>query len=256
MNKFKGKCLTLLENTLNRYQQGGFLAGDYVKIKKNALKSEMVDKMSDAMKNMIKVAMKENTHLRVSYIKSTAAEAMNGPINAANIPGCLWADIVFEYAPGMWKDPMTVPVEILEKIEMDGDMTGYAPYKQNIKRPNNEIRTPVEVKNTNNADKEVSITHNLTVKNTKLANTPAPKDGREGLKKPKKLHESAFKNEADMIWEAYNNKPSPTQSKPSNISDDEFTWWYDSVQWTGTESKYEVASMAWQEAIRRIQTKE
>lgn len=208
MKKFTGKCDTIFENTQFRYQNQGLLCGDYVKIAKNALKNEKVQHMSSQMQEMIKTAMKDNVNLRVSYIKSVAAEAMNGPVNAANIPGCLWADIVFEYAPGMWKDPMTLPVEILEKISPESEAEGYVHYKDNIVRPNGTIIKPIEVQNTNNREKEISPNHNLSDKNVKLKGAKEPKSGRDQIEKPKKENVDirlGWNKDVDMLSEAYRN---------------------------------------------------
>lgn len=40
------------------------------------------------------------------------------------------------------------------------------------------------------------------------------------------------------------------ESPPENVDDDHFTWWFDAQEWT-TESPYEIAAMAWNEAVRR-----
>lgn len=205
--RFSGKYDSLMEQTMFRYQNQGFLCGDYVKIKKDALKHEKVSQMSPQMKAMIEAAIKGETNLRVSYIKSVAAEAMSGPVNAANIPGCLWADVVFEYAPGMWKDPMTLPIEILEKVDIENDMEGYAPYNKSLVRPNNEILKPMEVQNTDNTEsKKINPNHNLPDKNVRLAHTKNPKSGLDDVDKPKKESvETRFgwNKDIDMLSEAY-----------------------------------------------------
>ena len=93
MNKFTGKFEKLHEETLYRHQQGGFLRGDYAKIKKDALKDKHVENFSEQLKGIIHNAISNDTMLRVSYIKSGKSEAYSGPVDAANIPSCeLWAD--------------------------------------------------------------------------------------------------------------------------------------------------------------------
>ena len=56
----------------------------------------------------------------------------------------------------------------------------------------------------------------------------------------------------------YNSKP-PLQmvTTPASVSDDEFTWWHDALMSTpGAEkmSPYEIASMAWHEAVKRMES--
>jgi len=41
------------------------------------------------------------------------------------------------------------------------------------------------------------------------------------------------------------------EKRPEKVSDDEFTWWYDAQDWEGM-SPYEIASAAWEEAVRRM----
>ena len=177
MNKFTGRFEQIHEETLYRHQQGGFLRGDYAKIKKDALKNEHVEQFSDQLKSIINDAIKNDTMLRVSYIKSGKSEAFSGPVDAANIPSCeLWADCYVEHAPGMWHNVMTLPMSILEKIEVEG-ANGFPQYNKNLIRPNTEEpKADKELKDQTLGDDEH---RKLTKKNTKLANTKEPKDGRK-----------------------------------------------------------------------------
>jgi hypothetical protein len=85
MKEFTGEFERIHEETLYRYQQGGFLRGDYAKIKKDALKHESVKGLSEQMKCILQDAINKGTMLRVSYIKSGATESFSGPVDAANI---------------------------------------------------------------------------------------------------------------------------------------------------------------------------
>lgn len=228
MKNFTGKYEAIFEETLNRFQQGGFLAGDYVKIKKDALKAEHTKKFTKQMQAMIESIIKSETPLRISYIKSAHAEAPSGPVGAPNVPGCVWADVVIEYAPGMWKDPMTLPLDILEKVEIESEgstgdtgMSGYAQYSPSILRPDHTQIKPTEVKSTNNREEEDSKEHNLTKKNVKLANTPKPKDG---MKTVKEHVDNSFgwSKDVNMLSEAYgkmDKKPAVKVTKAFSISE-------------------------------------
>ena len=294
MNKFTGKFEKLHEETLYRYQQGGFLRGDYVKIKKDALKNESIGQFSDQMKSILQDAIKNETTLRVSYIKSGRTESYSGPVDAANIPSCtLWADCYVEHAPGMWHNVMTIPLSILEKIEVEG-ANGFAPYDKNLVRPNTDEpdRMDKELKSQTLGDDE---NRKNAKKNTKLANTKEPKDGRK---------QTPFKEgvelgkENDCIFESYRktitegeyaqdivdsgmmgvhpfgasntrgrkkiSSPEPAQGEikarpkaQSNVSDDNFSWWYDEMMSSpGSEkmSGYEQAALAWHEAVKRMRS--
>lgn len=211
MNNFKGKCDAIFEAHLTRYQQNGFLSGDYVKISKKALTNEFVKRFSNQMKIMIEDVLKKDIPLRVSAIKTSHANALGGSVGMAEVPGVLWADVVIEYAPGMWRSPMTLPVEILEKVAIESEsstgdtgMSGYAPYSKEIVYPGREFIKPVEAKATNNREEAKSENYNLPTKNTKLANSKGAEQPK--VDKPKKLKEASekyIKNETDIINEVY-----------------------------------------------------
>ncbi|MDD4109921.1 MAG: hypothetical protein PHS54_00045 [Clostridia bacterium] len=202
MNKFTGKFEKIHEETLYRYQQNGFLRGDYAKIKKNALKHELIEKFSDQMKSILQDAIQNETVLRISYIKSGKSEAFSGPVDAANIPSCeLWADCYIEHAPGMWHNVMTIPLSILEKIEIEGS-NGFPPYNKNIVRDHNpdkdtDKKTDKEMKTQTKGDDE---NRKLAKKNTKLANTEEPKDGRKQAPFKEGIE---YGKENDFIFESY-----------------------------------------------------
>lgn len=201
MKKFEGRYEKICEETLFRFQQHGFLCGDHVKIKKNALSQECIKTMSEQVKALLHTAIKEEASFKVSYIKSNASESFSGPVGAPNVPGCIWADIYHEHAPGMFSNVLTVPVEILEKIEVEG-MNGYPQYDRKLVRPNVVEPTADEVmlKQTDGKKRD------LPKSNNKLAHSPKPKDGREGLTKPKKLNDSySPRKENNLIFEGYIN---------------------------------------------------
>jgi hypothetical protein len=200
MNNFSGKFEKLHEETLFRYQQAGFLRGDYARIKKDALKSESIQQLSDQMKAILQDAIKNETVLRVSYIKSGKSEAFSGPVDAANIPSAeLWADCYVEHAPGMWHNVMTVPLSILEKMEVDG-ANGFVPYNKNLVRPNTQEPTD-NSKELKDQTKGGDENRTLGKTNTKLAGTKAPKDGRDQTKFKESV--VGFGKENDLIFEAY-----------------------------------------------------
>ncbi len=206
MKNFTGKYERIIQEAIGRYQTNGFLGGDYVKINKSALSGEFGKSLSAQMKAMIEAVIKSNSNLRISVIKADHSDPLGSPIGSANQPGKLYADVVVEYAPGMWKDPMTLPVEVLEKVEVDSEgstgdtgMSGFAQYSASILRPDHTQIKPTELKATDNRSETPDDDHNLTTKNHKLANTKKPKDG---LKQVNASVEYGS-NDAHMIAEAY-----------------------------------------------------
>lgn len=215
MNKFTGKFEQIHEETLFRYQQGGFLRGDYAKIKKNALTHESVKQFSDQLKNILQDAIKNETMFRVSYIKSGQSESFSGPVDAANIPNKeLWADCYVEHAPGMWHNVITIPLGVLEKVDVEG-MNGFPEYNKNLVRPNTEEpeKPDKEMKDQTKGDDE---NRKLTKKNTKLANTPVPKDGRDQAKFKEGVE---YRKENDLMFESYATTISPAQCSIADEND-------------------------------------
>ncbi len=208
MNKFTGKFEQIHEETLFRYQQGGFLRGDYAKIKKTAFTHESVKQFSDQLKNTLQDAIKNETMFRVSYIKPGQSESFSGPVDAANIPSKeLWADCYVEYAPGMWNNVITIPLGVLEKVEVEG-MNGFPEYNKNLVRPNTEEpgKPDKEMKDQTKGDDE---NRKLTKKNTKLANTSNPKDGRDQAKFKEGVE---YRRENNLMFEAYTNTIQPASN--------------------------------------------
>lgn len=178
MRNFSGKFEQICETALTRFQQRGFLLGDYIKFRKDALKQDCVKGMSDQLKSIIDACIKNDTVLKISDVKSPNAEAPSGPVGAANVPGCLWADVYVEHAPGMFSNVMTIPLSIVDKIYPENEAEGYRPYDKKLIRKN---------KTDNNTDRDTlrkqqtmvdDETRKTPTKNTKLAFTREPKDGR------------------------------------------------------------------------------
>lgn len=203
--KFESKCSLLIEDTVYRYQTGGFLAGDIVKFRKNAFKNEKLMAMSEQYKAMVKNAMDTDLNLRVSSIKSIRPNT-SGNYQSTDAPGDFYVDLVVEYAPGLWKDPITVPMEVLEKVETG---INFAPVPDSLKRKNKEHK-PEKV-NTDGAER------NLTTTDAKNKFAKEPKDGRSQAKKPKAYKESAELEDlyGNMLTEAL----LPGRSKSFQITD-------------------------------------
>ena len=149
----------VLESYMERYTHGGFVTGDWVKFKNDVLSHPMLKDKSEAFKNRIKDFMKNDLHLKVACVKTTQDPFTVKP--ATEI------DIVREYAPGLWADPMTVPVDVLELVDT-GNNAFQHPVPDSLKRPN-RTHGPEEVdaEQTEGA-KKAKTTLNLPVADTKI----------------------------------------------------------------------------------------
>ena len=142
--KYDGKFETIFEETIMRFQQGGLLEGDYVRFIKNYQRNpKMKDKARTYMERL-DFMDKSDLHVKVSAIKAERTESTNGVVGAADAPTGHWADIVVEYAPGLWRDVITVPIEILERIDTGINWSPGTP--ESLMRKDNTNIKPIEVK--------------------------------------------------------------------------------------------------------------
>lgn len=110
----------LYENFVNRFGSAGFLPGDFVAIKKNALQHEEVKKSNSAYKQALESFIKDpSINLKISAIKPLRAQYASPQGFAGDTASGFVVDIVEEYAPGGYRGPMTVPIDILELKNAD-----------------------------------------------------------------------------------------------------------------------------------------
>ena len=109
----------LIENFLNRGNNGGFAIRDIVKFTKNYKTSEHFKKLHDNIKKIINQFVSEDKPIRVLDIK-TAETIPGNSINNAGARGHeVWIEIAQEYAPGRTDNSKSILVhpELLEIIE-------------------------------------------------------------------------------------------------------------------------------------------
>lgn len=189
--KFEGKYDTIIENTITRFEQGGVLSGDLVRFRKDAMKNEKIKGMMENYKAMIEDAMGTDLNLRVSAIKSirptTTGNYGGGSNSGTRAPTDYFVDIVVEYAPGLWRNPITVPIEVLEVVDTNGNL---APVPDSLKRKN-KVEMPKDVESPD-ADRKTPET------NTKPQFPNKTTDGRTQIKKPEEVKK---KNQGKLTLE-------------------------------------------------------
>jgi hypothetical protein len=109
------KFETLLEYSLGRYQLGGYLLGDIVRIKSTALSHPYLASRGQTFKDMVKSLIDNNKDLRVSSIKSIRPDVSGIPHRSA--PDGYYIDVFEEHAPGLAYNIMTLPSEVLELVD-------------------------------------------------------------------------------------------------------------------------------------------
>ena len=174
----------LFENLLERYQQGGFIIGDRVRFKKDALKSDFMKDKGQNFIDIVKSCMDPNfdLNLRISAIKSIYPTTTQNYRGGTESPDSIYADVIVEYAPGLYRTPMTVPIEILE-LQDDGINTG--PVPDSVKRKSKIEIKPKDVEAKQEADFEI----NLQNKNVQLPGGTKWNDSKPGAgNMPKKKY--------------------------------------------------------------------
>jgi len=97
---------------MQRYTLGGFLAGDLVIFKENALRDAWFKDKGINTVEKIKEMMNSGLNLRVSAVK-TILPAVGGAGNNDYNNGEVVLDITSEIAPGRYKDFITIPAHLV-----------------------------------------------------------------------------------------------------------------------------------------------
>ena len=163
------KFKSLYESLLGRYQQGGFVIGDRVKYRKDCLKLEFFASKPQGFIDIIKTCMEStfDLNLRISSLKSTRPTTTQNYRGGTEAPDDIFADVIIEYAPGLYRNPVTVPIEALELLD-DGINTG--PVPDSVKRKNDVQINPAKI----TAKSDVEFDVNLNNKNVKLSFAKPP----------------------------------------------------------------------------------
>ncbi len=152
----------LLEKELERFQTGGFCVGDRVHFVKDALKHEYVTSRAQSYQDIIAACMEPSfdLNLRIGAIKSIYPTTTQNYGNGTEAPDGTYFDVYIEYAPGLYRNPITVPCELIQPID-DGNNRGpvpdslvrknkiHGPKEQEAEQNNNAEGFDVNLKNKN-----------------------------------------------------------------------------------------------------------
>jgi hypothetical protein len=168
----------LYEGLLERYQQGGFIIGDRVRFKKNVLTMEFFKTKGQNFIDLVKSCSDPSfdLNLRISAIKSIYPTTTQNYRGGTESPDAIYADVIVEYAPGLYRTPMTVPIESLE-LQDDGINTG--PVPDSLKRKSQIVIKPEAVKAEQDAKHDINLsTANVAIPGAKSPSTwkPLPKN--------------------------------------------------------------------------------
>ena len=166
---------TLFEKELERFQLGGIIVGDRIRFKKDCLKLDYIKNRASSYQDIIRACSEPtfDLNLRVGAVKSiypTTSHNYTGGVTDA--PDGIFLDIYIEYAPGLYRNPMTVPIDAVEVID-DGNNRG--PVPDSLVRKN-KVHGPEEIKTKQSDFDNI----NLPIKNTTLPNANKWDDGKPG----------------------------------------------------------------------------
>jgi len=173
----------LFENVLERYQQGGFIIGDRVKFKKDCMDMDFFKNKGQSFIDIVQSCMQEgfDLNLRIGAIKSKWPTTTQNYRGGSEAPDDQYADIYIEYAPGLYRNPMTVPIGVLE-LQEDGINRG--PIPDSLKRKSKIEIKPGSVKAEQEAKGDINLGNkNVQIPGGKKWNDKEPGAGNKPSKK-------------------------------------------------------------------------
>ena len=148
----------IFESTIDRFKSGGLLTGDLVKFKSSAFSDAWIKKQLPNMIDKIKEFAESDKNIRVSAVKALRP-AVGGSIQQNEQVDDWYCDITQEEAPGLFLNFLTVPLHLLEQIDVYPNISPPIPDSQKYD-PNDEkvIIKPEEV-NLPKQDTELSAVY-------------------------------------------------------------------------------------------------
>lgn len=138
----KSKFNTLFESNFTRFQGGGFLTGDVVKLKSGWNDDDWCKSAPAQLIDMLNELDQSDLLIRVSSVKPIRS-AVNSSVDQALGADDFFIDIVQETAPGRYTGKfVTVPQHL---IELSGDNTTIPEIPDSLKREEKIDVKPVEL---------------------------------------------------------------------------------------------------------------
>tara|TARA_R110002020_G_scaffold96232_2_gene230688 strand:+ start:71 stop:661 length:591 start_codon:yes stop_codon:yes gene_type:complete len=175
------KFLKLIENTISRYSNGGFLTGDVVELVSNYKSKENYKKLSDDEKNYIDSYFDSDKNYRVVNIKTS--QATPAPGNSQNRGDDFTVEVALETGGGRYdmQGKVSLGADLIKKVE-SADGTFDSPKVPDSDRYDNKIQIdPVEPEEneeehqtmTQQGDSLKKSNLHLAKQNTKIPSKPA-----------------------------------------------------------------------------------
>lgn len=144
----------LFEDVYSRFQSGGLVTGDVVKFRRGALNSPFLKGAAPSLQQVIKELIESDLNLKVGAVRPMRPNqqyvgwsegGQNSKGNRVGEEGRVnkdiggpaigySVDVVQEYAPGLWRNPITIPIELIERVEDTGANTPPVPIPDSWRR--------------------------------------------------------------------------------------------------------------------------
>ena len=225
---FKSKFVLLAEEETSRYRQGGYLMGDFAIINKKALNHPEIKNKPSNFIDVVKELINSDLPLKISAVKSERPESQHDLYGAGSLMTKIYIDLYQEYAPGLFKNAITLPAEVVDVVKPEGNNWSPA-HPETWKYDNKEEINGKPVK-----DAEGDLEHQTQGSKRKTATKDTKgitKGTAKGAKvqKPVEYKESVEKNDTDLLAEAYD-----------NVTDEEYTRNQDRSRETSDTTAFDV----------------
>lgn len=206
--EFKSKFMILAEEETTRWRQGGVLMGDYCMIRKDALKNTKINGRPSQFVDKIKEMIASKLPLKVSAVKSERPETQHDLYGVGSLPTAIWVDVVTEAAPGLWTNPLTLPLEAIDIVIPDENNFSPGIPTQWVRRDDTIIK-PEEVDTKVDQTEGDDPNRHIVTKHIDNSLGKEAKDGRDQADKPeeykfKKSRKESFDvSDNELMTEAY-----------------------------------------------------
>lgn len=138
---FEDKFTKIFESNFNRFQGGGLLAGDVVKFIDNAINDKWFDGQTSTIKDKVQEILNTDLNLRVASVKALRPAADGGAQQDQQTDN-FYCDVALERAPGLYTDIMTIPVHLIQVVDLEGNL---APIPDSLRADDQSHIEPREV---------------------------------------------------------------------------------------------------------------
>ena len=118
---YEDKFTKIFESNFQRFQGGGILPGDVVKLIDGMSNHDWFSGQHDGVKDKLNDLLDSDLNIRVISVRGKIAAA-GGDVQQDNQSEDFYCDIAHEMAPGLFTDPITIPIDMLEIVDTGNNL--------------------------------------------------------------------------------------------------------------------------------------